>query len=563
MGFVVDNGVVNVSDRYTILQHNTNIFVAEDCPLILTSHALTKDNQTGNVFIQCRFENVGSKSIKALNIDVLCSDITSQKLEGVENYTYLDIDVEQYQTFGDKTPVYLPDKAARNISIVPTKVVYVDGSTWDNKSSASFERLDFTRKSISELGELCEQYKRELHNICAHSDKHNYLPARREGFIICGCGKVVLKDARSCPSCGVDFNKLFPLNDSDKLQEALEQYKQEQAEREGQEKEKRKKQEIKRRRYLKIGISAAFIVLIAFGICNVIAHMVYQNRFEKSQVAISAGDLHHSLGIQPDGTVVATGDNRYSQCDVDDWTDIIAVSAGRTHSLGLKSDGTVVAAGNNNCGQCDVDDWTDIVAIDTGASYSSHESHSLGLKSDGTVVATGHNGYGQCDVDDWTDIIAISAGASDLLGQSYSLGLKSDGTVIATGSNEYGQCDVDDWTDIIAISTGYLHSLGLKSDGTVIATGYNYYGQCDVDDWTDIIAISAGDSHSLGLKSDGTVVATGYNSDFQCDGVAEWRNIIAVSAGYEYSLGVQSDGQVVAVGDNYYGQCDVEDWNLW
>lgn len=545
---MVDNGVVNVSDRYTILQHNTNIFVAVGCPLILTSYALTKDNQTGNVFIQCRFENVGSKSIKALNIDVLCSDITNQKLEGVENYTYLDIDVEQYQTFGDKTPVYLPDKATRNISIVPTKVVYVDDSTWDNKSSAPFERLDFNQKSLSELGELSEQYRRELHNICAYSDKHNYLPARREGFIICGCGKVVLKDARSCPSCGVDFDKLFPLNDSDKLQEALEQYKQEQDEREEQEKEKRKKQEIKRRRYLKIGVSVACLLVVAFGIYKIASHISYQNAFEYTQEMnslISAAE-NHSLGLKDDGTVVATGQNDDGQCNVEDWTDVIEVSVGDSHSLGLKSDGTVVATGYNYYGQCDVDDWTDIIAISAGA------LHSLGQKSDGTVVVAGKNSTGK--VEEWEDIIAISAG------DSYSLGLKSDGTVVATGNNDYGQCNVGDWENIVQISTGNTHSLGLKSDGTVVATGSSTYDQCKVDGWKNIIAISAGGSHSLGLKSDGTVVTTNYHNP---SGIENWKDIVLISAGNSYSLGLQSDGQVVAVGNNYYGQCDVEDWNLW
>ena len=75
------------------------------------------------------------------------------------------------------------------------------------------------------------------------------------------------------------------------------------------------------------------------------------------------------------------------------------VSAGWGHTVGLKADGTVVAVGSNGRGQCDVDGWTDIVAVSAG------DFHTVGLKADGTVVAVGSNGSGQCDVDGWTDIL--------------------------------------------------------------------------------------------------------------------------------------------------------------
>ena len=64
--------------------------------------------------------------------------------------------------------------------------------------------------------------------------------------------------------------------------------------------------------------------------------------------------------MKSDGTVVATGMNYYGECDVSDWRDIVAVSAGGSRTVGLKSDGTVVATGYNKDGQCNVSGWTDI-----------------------------------------------------------------------------------------------------------------------------------------------------------------------------------------------------------
>lgn len=66
---------------------------------------------------------------------------------------------------------------------------------------------------------------------------------------------------------------------------------------------------------------------------------------------IAAGE-HYSAVLNINGTVIAFGDNDYGQCNVSEWTDIVAISAGSSHTVGLKSDGTVVAVGSNNYGQC-------------------------------------------------------------------------------------------------------------------------------------------------------------------------------------------------------------------
>lgn len=255
----------------------------------------------------------------------------------------------------------------------------------------------------------------------------------------------------------------------------------------------------------------------------------------------------HTVGLKTDGTVVAVGGNEYGQCDVNSWTDIVAISAGDKYTVGLKADGTVEAVGRNDDGQCEVSDWTNIVAVSAGG------LHTVGLKADGTVVAVGYEEYGRCDVGDWRDIVAISAG------NSYTVGLKADGTVVAAGSNSFLQSDVSNWTDIVAISAGGYHTIGLKADGTVVAVGWNKYGQCDVSDWTDIVAVSAGNRHTVGLKADGTVVAVGHNEDGQCE-VSGWTDIVAISAGDVHTVGLKADGTVVAVGNTENGQCDVSDW---
>ncbi len=43
---------------------------------------------------------------------------------------------------------------------------------------------------------------------------------------------------------------------------------------------------------------------------------------------IIAAGYRHTIGLKSDGTVVAVGDNKYGQCDVSGWHDIVAVAGG-------------------------------------------------------------------------------------------------------------------------------------------------------------------------------------------------------------------------------------------
>ena len=262
---------------------------------------------------------------------------------------------------------------------------------------------------------------------------------------------------------------------------------------------------------------------------------------------ISVGGGGHTVAVKADGTVVAVGSDSGGECDVANWTDIVAISADDLHTVGLKADGTVVAVGHNNYGQCDVSSWTDIVSISAGGEFT------VGLKADGTVVAVGREDFVGSNVSDWRDIIAISAGTAHIVG------LKTDGSVVALGWNEFSQCNTGNWTGIVAISAGNVHTVGLKADGTMMAVGSNGYGQCDVFDWTDIIAVSAGTQYTVGLKADGTVVAVGDDRYSQCN-VSGWRDVVAVSAGTYHTVGLKSDGTMLAVGDNNYGKCNVGNW---
>ena len=87
-----------------------------------------------------------------------------------------------------------------------------------------------------------------------------------------------------------------------------------------------------------------------------------------------------TYGLQADGTVVTTG----NPTEVSHWRNIVALSASPSHLVGLCANGTVVATGSNADGRCNVEQWSNIIAIATGV-------YTMGLKKDGTIVFAGNH----------------------------------------------------------------------------------------------------------------------------------------------------------------------------
>ncbi len=273
----------------------------------------------------------------------------------------------------------------------------------------------------------------------------------------------------------------------------------------------------------------------------------YYIKFNRQLYNTISASSSQTVAIRNNGTVVATGRNKYGECNVGNWENIVAVSASISHTVGLKADGTVVATGDNDNGQCNVNDWKDIVAI--SASYDV----TIGLKSNGTVVATGRNTYGACDVSGWSDIIAICSDDGD-----GTIGLKANGTVVIAGYDGISRGDMSvilTWKDIIAISADMNCIYGLKKDGTIVSNEGN--------SWSDIVAFSGGRSNASGMiaiKSNGNIISAGTNNHINKINVNGWKNMVSISAGSSHVVAVKSDGTVIASGYNPDGRCNVAGW---
>ena len=221
---------------------------------------------------------------------------------------------------------------------------------------------------------------------------------------------------------------------------------------------------------------------------------------------------------------------------------IVTLSNGVEHVIGLRPDGTVLADGDNEYHQCDVSGWTDIVSVCAGGYFS------LGLKANGTVVSTQGKLNRNIDVRGWTRVVALAAGCE------HAVALLDDGTCVASGSGEFGQCNVSGWTDIVDIACGSWHTLGLKADGTVVCCGYNKYGQLNLSEWKNIVALDGSDWCSFGLTEDGRVLAAGGWDDGDVrllKGLAEWSDIESIYCdGADCVVGIRRDGTALLLGSD-------------
>ena len=238
-----------------------------------------------------------------------------------------------------------------------------------------------------------------------------------------------------------------------------------------------------------------------------------------------AAGRSHAAFLTEAGTVLAAGDNSKGQCDVQTWTNVIAVDAGYAHTLALTADGRVLAAGDNSCGQCDAADWTNVVRIYCGA------WDSYGLTADGAVLHTGYTAH--TTLSGWTGVKALGAGNGALFG------LRQNGTLLSDpGVNG------KDWQGLIAVAAAGHAPVGLREDGTLLYDGH------DLSAWTDVVAIDSSPSLLVGLRVDGTLLVQPLipSDGSLLSALATETDVVGLSAAGTYVLLLHGDGSLTAPG---------------
>ena len=106
-----------MSERYTRIYTLKNNLYAEGAPVIIKAGALLRDNETGTILGQVKFENISKKRIIALKAEITTFDMADRQLGETLEHQYLDVFADSYSEFGSKNAIPLPNNAARAFSI--------------------------------------------------------------------------------------------------------------------------------------------------------------------------------------------------------------------------------------------------------------------------------------------------------------------------------------------------------------------------------------------------------------------------------------------------------------
>ena len=114
-----------MSDRYVKLFSLQENLYFIGSPVVISAGALLKDNNTGSVLVQLKFNSISKKNIKALIVKIKQKDTVGNFIGEEVEYQYLDLNARRNDYFGQKNPIKLPNNKTRSFDVSVETVVFL------------------------------------------------------------------------------------------------------------------------------------------------------------------------------------------------------------------------------------------------------------------------------------------------------------------------------------------------------------------------------------------------------------------------------------------------------
>ena len=196
-----------MSERYTkVFSLRNNLYVTGS-PVIISAGALLKDNQTGRILAQLKFQNISASIIKAISVQLMPLDTIGKKLGDTIDYQYLDLHMGRDEETGQKVPIVLPDHSTRAFNVSISEVIFSDNAIWKS-SNKLWEELKppVTLQQALKSQELVKQYRIKFGDQC------RYKPNHQNDLWQCSCGVYNHNNEAKCHNCGIKIADLDSLN---------------------------------------------------------------------------------------------------------------------------------------------------------------------------------------------------------------------------------------------------------------------------------------------------------------------------------------------------------------
>lgn len=155
-----------MSERYTRLFSLPENLGLEDCPVVISAGALLKDNVTGNVLVQLKLRNLSPQAVNAVKVKIHAYDTAKTELNGVEAFSYQDLNIPLDGEFGSQTPIPLPDAATHSFTVDILSVTLADGTVYSpTEAQASSNEEVLNKVKQLDKGRIASAHWRQLFRL--------------------------------------------------------------------------------------------------------------------------------------------------------------------------------------------------------------------------------------------------------------------------------------------------------------------------------------------------------------------------------------------------------------
>lgn len=106
----------------------------------LVAGALLLDRENGKMLAQVKYKNLSEKAISKITVRLLAYDTNGKKLDGVSQFIY-EVSAQSNETFGEKTPILLPDNSTAAFRVTVMSISFADGNVWNRNEEKIKEDL--------------------------------------------------------------------------------------------------------------------------------------------------------------------------------------------------------------------------------------------------------------------------------------------------------------------------------------------------------------------------------------------------------------------------------------
>lgn len=273
-----------MSERYSKLFTLPENLYTTGAPVVIAAGALLKDNQSGNVLVQLKLQNINSRRIKAAAVQIFPMDTAGDAIDETATYQYLDLNAGRDEFFGQKTAIPLPNAATRSFSVIVTEIIFSNNEKWIAEE-AKWRPL----KKPTSIGwgdpELVKQFHRD------YGGYSNNMLLEDTDLWTCVCGAINRSGETCCHRCGQTLDHLRDFNIDDLRKRKDERLALEAAAAE----KKRLEEEKAKRRNIRAAAILAVVAVLCFAAYFVIDAVEKNSAYNHAASLIAQGEYEQAI----------------------------------------------------------------------------------------------------------------------------------------------------------------------------------------------------------------------------------------------------------------------------